>query len=411
MRLPNSEWLATPGLLKTLNLLCENGGEARVAGGAVRNALLGEPVADVDIATTLEPDDVTQVFETADFKVIPTGLDHGTVTAVVDGQPFEITTLRADIETDGRHAVVRFGTDWHEDALRRDFTINALYAGADGEIFDPLGGLDDIEARRVRFIGKAEDRIREDALRILRFFRFFAWYGRGAPDREGLKACVRLKDLLSGLSVERVWRELFKTLQAPDPSRAVLWMRQAGILAIVLPESQKWGIDALTRVVAAQDQLGWGHDPMLRLMAIVPPQVSVVEALGTRLKLSKSGQKQLVDWAESSTPSSDISETALAKMLYQGVARGIIDAMRLELARLREVGIGDDKALAAAAAMSRLLDFADSWQKPKFPVKGRDLIKLGAAPGEELGIHLKQLEQRWIDSGFTLDQNALLNLN
>ncbi len=356
------------------------------------------------------PATVTEVLEAADFKVIATGIDHGTVTAIIDGSPFEITTLRSDIETNGRHAVVHFGRDWKMDAMRRDFTINALYAGRDGTVFDPLDGLVDIKARKVRFIGEAEDRILEDFLRVLRFFRFFAWYGHGAPDREGLKACVRARDKLRLLSAERVWKELKKTLAAPDPARAILWMRQAGVLNIVLPESEKWGIDALPRVIAVQDQLGWSADPLLRLMAIVPPQGSLIEQLGERLKISKKERRRLEEWASCAAPLPDISETELAKTLYHSSQQAIIDATRLELARLRQAGVEDDETLKAAAAMAKLLDFAIGWKKPQFPVRGRDLIKLGMEPDARMGDRLKNMEKEWVNSGFGLQKNELLEL-
>lgn len=408
-RLPNADWLEARPLQHLLEILCERGEEARVNGGAVRNSLLGESVADVDISTTLLPQQVIERFDAAGFKTIPTGIDHGTVTVVIDGAPFEVTTLRSDIETDGRRAVVRFGRDWAEDALRRDFTINALYVDREGVVHDPLGGMEDIEARRVRFIGEAEDRIKEDHLRILRFFRFFAWYGHGAPDRDGLRACVRMRQTLTSLSAERVWKELKRTLSAPDPSRAILWMRQAGILSLVLVESEKWGIDALSRLVRTQQELNWGDDPMLRLMAIIPPNLAAVETLAGRLKLSNADGKRLADWASSTLPSSEISELALAKKLYGGSQQGIIDTMRLELARLREAGASDDEALMAAAAMGRLLDFALSWTRPKFPVKGRNLIARGIKPGREMGEQLKALEECWIESGFMLGKKKLLD--
>jgi tRNA nucleotidyltransferase/poly(A) polymerase len=407
-KLPNAEWLKARRLQLLFDLLCDGDGEARINGGAVRNSLLGEPVSDVDVSTNLLPDEVIARFSAAGLKTVPTGIEHGTVTAVIEGVPFEITTLRADIETNGRHAVVRFGSDWVDDARRRDFTINALYVDRNGVVYDPLDGMEDIKLRRVRFIGEAEDRIKEDHLRILRFFRFFAWYGRGAPHREGLKACVRMRQSLQALSVERVWKELKKLLSAPEPSRAVLWMRQTGILSIVLPESEKWGIDALPRIVRAQSELGWDADPLLRLMTMIPPDQGVAELLSARLKFSKAEQKRLFDWASSTAPSAQISDTGLSKLLYRGSKEGIVDAIRLELARLREAGRDDDKALLAAAAVNRLLDFSLSWQRPKFPVKGRDLIARGAIPGEEIGRRLEVLENRWIESGFVLGKEALL---
>ena len=217
---------------------------------------------------------------------MPTGIEHGTITVVAGGKPFEVTTLRADVETDGRRAKVSFGRDWK--AGRRAARLHhqrALCRG-DGTVVDLVGGLADIEARRLRFIGDAEARIREDYLRILRFFRFFAWYGEGRPDAEGLKACARLKEGLGQLSAERVWSELKKLLSAPDPSRALLWMRQAGVLTAVLPESEKWGIDAIHGLIKAEKDLGWAPDPLLRLEAIVPPDAARMKTLAERLRFS-----------------------------------------------------------------------------------------------------------------------------
>ena len=250
-------WFNDAALQRLLLLLNADGGEARVAGGAVRNALMGLAVADIDVATTLLPQDVVERAEAAGMKAVPTGIEHGTVTLVIDGTPFEVTTLRRDIETDGRHAKVSFGTDWQADAERRDLTINALYADASGAVVDLVGGLPDIESRTIRFIGDASQRIAEDHLRILRFFRFFAYYGSGRPDADGLRAAARAKDRLSTLSGERVWGETKKLLAAPDPSRALLWMRQAGVLTEILPESEKWGIDGIHPLVAAEAALGW----------------------------------------------------------------------------------------------------------------------------------------------------------
>ncbi len=406
--LSDAGWLNEPELQKLLSILNANGEEARVNGGAVRNSLLDEPVSDIDLSTTLEPQAVIKRLTSAEIKVVPTGIEHGTVTAVIDGKSFEITTLRSDIETNGRHAVVRFGRDWCEDARRRDFTINALYADADGRVFDPLGGLSDLEKKVVRFIGEPEDRINEDHLRILRFFRFFAWYGHGAPDREGLKACVRLKQSLDLLSAERVWKELRKMLTAPDPARAILWMRQAGVLSVVLPESEKWGIDGVPRLLQAENQLGWGVDPLLRLMAMIPQRSGSVEALGVRLKLSNKECKRLENWATSTAPMPNLGLAEFGKILYRGLQQGIIDATRIELARLREAGAHDDGALKDAARMDQLLTYAGNWQKPEFPVKGRDLIEKGVKPGIKLGKTLEEMENRWIESEFKLGKPELL---
>ncbi|PAP95380.1 MULTISPECIES: CCA tRNA nucleotidyltransferase [Mesorhizobium] len=403
-----ADWLGEKHLQRLLAALADGGEEARVAGGAVRNALIGQPVADVDIATTTVPDETIRRAEAAGFKAVPTGIEHGTITIVAGGKPFEVTTLRADIETDGRRAKVSFGRDWKADAERRDFTINALYAEADGTIVDLVGGVADIEARRLRFIGDPEARIREDYLRILRFFRFFAWYGDGRPDAEGLKACARLKEGLGQLSVERVWSELKKLLSAPDPSRALLWMRQASVLTSVLPETEKWGIDAIHALTRAEKDLGWTPDPLLRLEAIVPPDAARLKTLAERLRFSVSDAGRLRQWALTAPVEPKTTEAELAKRLYRGDHQGLVDRLRLSLASARGRAVEDNDALLEAGGFSRLLAFAGKWKKPDFPLKGADLTTLGASPGPKLGATLKNLENEWVESGFALDRGALL---
>ncbi|RWE59443.1 MAG: CCA tRNA nucleotidyltransferase [Mesorhizobium sp.] len=403
-----ADWLGEKHLQRLLAALADGGEEARVAGGAVRNALIGQPVADVDIATTTVPDETMRRAEAAGFKAVPTGIEHGTITIVAGGKPFEVTTLRADVETDGRRAKVSFGRDWKADAERRDFTINALYAEADGTIVDLVGGVADIEARRLRFIGDPEARIREDYLRILRFFRFFAWYGDGRPDAEGLKACARLKEGLGQLSVERVWSELKKLLSAPDPSRALLWMRQASVLTSVLPESEKWGIDAIQALTRAEKDLGWTPDPLPRLEAIVPPDAARLKTLAERLRFSVSDAGRLRQWALTAPVEPKTTEAELAKRLYRGDHQGLVDRLRLSLASARGRAVEDNDALLEAGGFSRLLAFAGKWKKPDFPLKGADLTTLGASPGPKLGATLKNLENEWVESGFALDRGALL---
>ncbi|TPK65310.1 CCA tRNA nucleotidyltransferase [Mesorhizobium sp. B2-4-19] len=404
-----ADWLADKHLQRLLATLAEGGEEARVAGGAVRNTLMGQPVADVDIATTCLPQEIIRRAETEGFKPVPTGIEHGTITVVAGGKPYEITTLRADVETDGRRAKVSFGRDWKLDAERRDFTINALYADADGSIVDLVGGIADIEARRLRFIGDAEARIREDYLRILRFFRFFAWYGEGRPDAEGLKACARLKEGLAQLSAERVWSELKKLLSAPDPSRALLWMRQAGVLTAALPESEKWGIDAIHGLTKAEKDLGWAADPMLRLEAIVPPDAARMKTLAERLRFSTAEADRLRHWALSTAVDPKTTEGELAKRLYRGDRQGVVDRLRLSLAGARVRAVEDNNALVEAGGFSRLLGFALKWEKPVFPLKGADLTALGATPGPKLGEILKNLETEWIEAGFAADRGTLLD--
>ena len=398
----NIEWLRAPHLQELLAVLNEGGEEARIAGGAVRNTLLGEPIGDVDVAITLVPDEAARRLRAAGFKVIPTGIGHGTVTAVKDGV-VEVTTLRTDVETDGRHAVVAFGRDWREDAERRDLTMNALYMEADGSIFDPLGCEADVHARRVVFVGDPARRIAEDHLRILRFFRFFAWYGRHRPDAAGLKACARAKAGIGSLSVERVWSEMRRLLAAPDPSRALLWMRQTGVLTAALPETERWGIDAVPGLAAAERAFGWEPDALLRLQAMLPPDPTVVRALAERLKLANAERDRLIEWTGAPRPDPRLSEAQLARAMYEITRRGTLDMLRLALAKAHAQGDLDE-----VAAFRRQLDFAEAWKRPEFPVQGRDLLERGAEPGPAVGERLKAMRERWVESGFSLGRDALL---
>lgn len=381
--------------------LATEGAPTRLVGGTVRNALLGEPVRDIDMATALTPEMVTQKAEAAGLKVIPTGIEHGTVTIVAHGKPVEVTTLRADVETDGRRATIRYTDDWSEDAGRRDFTMNALYCDPDGTLFDPLGGLDDLEKRQVRFIGDPEDRIREDYLRILRFFRFFAFYGHGRPDAAGLKACVRLKTGMKMLSAERIWSELKRMLEAPDPARAMLWMRTTEVLQLVLPES--WGIDAIHPLIKAEQAEGWLPDPILRLEAILPPRLERIEELGERLKLAKAETARLMAWATVDQVAADISDADLAKRLYRDGAQPLRDRFALALAK----ATGEEDEASAETLRTRIA-FVDNWKKPDFPLAGKDLLEMGFKPGPAMGEVLGALEEKWVESGFAMSREALL---
>jgi poly(A) polymerase len=400
-------WFQDTALGQVMALLNSDGGEARVAGGAVRNALMGLAVADVDIATTLRPEMVVERAKAAGIKAVPTGIEHGTVTLVVDGRGFEVTTLRRDVETNGRHAVVEFGTDWTADAERRDLTINALYADAKGEVIDLVEGLKDIETRTVRFIGDASQRIAEDHLRILRFFRFFAYYGSGRPDADGLRACARAKDMLSSLSAERVWTETKKLLGAGDPSRAMLWMRQAGVLTAILPETEKWGIDGIHALVAAERAIGWKPEPLLRLAAIVPPDVERLEALAKRLRLSNADALKLQQWAATPMPPDEVTDVGFARLLYRHDRLGMIFRLKLALASTRAVAEGDPVAMRKSARLSQLLSKAEKYQKPVFPLSGGDVIAAGVPAGKRVGEILKELEEFWISRNFLPERPEL----
>ncbi|GGE19290.1 cytidine(C)-cytidine(C)-adenosine (A)]-adding enzyme [Aureimonas endophytica] len=403
----DAEWLRDETLQRLLAALAERGEGARVVGGAVRNTLLGLPVTDIDIATTVLPEETSRRAEAAGFKPVPTGLAHGTITVVAAGRPFEVTTLRRDVETDGRHARVAFGRDWEADATRRDFTINALYCEADGRVVDLVGGIADLETRTLRFIGDAASRIEEDYLRILRFFRFFAWYGAGRPDAEGLRACARLKSGLAQLSAERVWAELRKLLGAADPSRALLWARQAGVLSMVLPESERWGIDTIHGLVGAEQVHGWAPDALLRLEAIVPPDGERLAELARRLKLANAERDRLLAFALAAPADPSETDQSLRARLYFGDRGGIRDRLRLAIATRH--GRSEAAAIGETARLNEQLRIADMFDPPAFPVSGEDLKAVGVQPGPVLGAALDRLKRLWAESGFVLSRDVLLS--
>ncbi|WP_022696961.1 CCA tRNA nucleotidyltransferase [Euryhalocaulis caribicus] len=396
-------WMTADSLRPVLQALeAARPGGSRFVGGCVRNAILGDPVDDVDIATQLEPDAVTKALESAGLKAVPTGLEHGTITAVSGGEAFEVTTLRKDVSTDGRRAVVAFTEDWDEDSRRRDFRINAIYANFDGQVYDPQNGLKDAENREIVFIGDADDRIREDYLRILRFFRFFAWYGSGRPDRDGLLACSRHKAQMETLSAERIWAELKKLLAAPDPGFALRWMWTVSVLETLT--GSKFGVDTASRLPALEQAQGWDIDPLLRFMALLPPRVERAETIVAKLKLSNAEKGRIMAWARlghglqrGEGLGDEISEADLNAALYRDGAQPFLDRAILAWADEPERDLGD--------FVSRL----KSWERPEFPVSGKDLIAQGYEPGEALGKELKSLENKWIESGFSLDRAALLD--
>lgn len=401
-------WFQEPQLTRVLDLLNRDGAETRVAGGAVRNSLMGLPVVDVDLATTLLPADVIARAEAEGIKAVPTGIEHGTVTLVSGGKVFETTTLRRDVETDGRHARVAFSNDWQEDANRRDLTINGLYADRQGRVIDLVGGLADIATGTVRFIGDASERIAEDYLRILRFFRFFALYGRFRPDADGLRASARAKDKLSTLSAERVWSELKKLLGAPDPGRALLWMRQSGVLAAVLPETEKWGIDAIPALVETGALLKWKPDPLLRLVAIVPMDRDRLKVMAERLRLSRAEAQFIDAFATAPEIAETVAGTALDRLLYVHGKQGIVTRLQLAVARARVDVEAKPEAIAKSTALQELLKRAVAFEKPQFPVSGSDLLKRGMQPGPDVGQRLAALERFWVEKNFHPTRDELL---
>lgn len=381
--LADQDWLASSATRAVMKALAQAGGPdcARFVGGCVRNAVLGAPVDDIDIATQLRPDQVVAALKAARLRAIPTGIEHGTVTALSEHQPYEITTLRRDVETDGRRATVAFTTDWAEDAARRDFRLNALYADADGVIHDPTGqGLADAEAGRIIFVGDARQRIREDYLRILRFFRFHAWYGRGAADAEALQACTDLAEGVQTLSAERVSRELLKLLKADDPRAAVRQMHQAGVLGRILGTAAN--LDLFDAMVPLSP------DPLMRLSALWPGRAEAVAERARALRLSNAERDRLVE-AVAAALSLPLEPRDARAILYQIGPQAFAD----RVLRARAAG-GDGEAAAAALAV------AQAWQRPRLPVGGRDLARLGLRPGPETGRILKAFEASWIADDF-----------
>ena len=349
---------------------------ARLVGGVVRDTLLGRAVADIDLASPLPPDAVIAVLRDAGIRVIPTGLDHGTVTAVVDGHGFEITTLRRDVETDGRHAVVAFTTDWRIDASRRDFTFNAMSMTRDGAVFDYFGGVGDLNAGIVRFVGDAGTRIAEDYLRILRFFRFFARYGRAEPDAPTLSALQTGVHGLHRLSAERVWSELVKILSAPDPRRAIALMATIGVISAVVPEGAEPG-----RVVRLIDA-GAPIDAILRMSALLTGDpVAVAE----RLKLSGPERDRLVALRNASVPEPEADDATLRRALADNEAELLMDRSWL-------VG-------GASAEWTSLRKRMASMPRPVFPLGGRDVVAAGQPPGPAVGTILHQVRGWWLKRG------------
>lgn len=384
-RFEEPAWLTSAATVAVLDALEAAGGQVRFVGGSVRNALMGQAVDDLDLATTLKPEATMAALKAAGLKVVPTGLAHGTVTAVSGGRPYEITTLRRDVETDGRKAVVAFTDDWAEDAARRDFRLNALYADRTGAVFDPTGqGVEDARSGRIVFVGEPETRIREDYLRILRFFRFFAWYGRGKPDAEGLAACAALAEGMDRLSAERVSKELLKLLAAPDPRRAVQAMADVGVLAQVLPEAMP--LDRFQAMVALSSDAG------LRLSALLPGDEAGLRAVAARLRLANGMRDRLIA-AGAAAVSLDMTDREARAMIYRDGAAPFRD--RVMRAWADSPGRGE--------AAGRLLGLAQEWVVPKLPVGGREIARLGIAPGPETGRVLKAFEDGWVADDFPAD--------
>ena len=386
-------WMTAPETLQVFAAL----GEARFVGGAVRNALLGAAVSDIDIAVPMPPSETLAHLTNHGIKVVATGLDHGTVTAIAGAHAFEITSLRRDVETDGRHAKVTFTDDWAEDAARRDFTINALYATLDGAIYDYATGMEDLIAGRVRFMGDPATRIAEDYLRVLRLFRFHAWYGKGDIDPDGLRAAAAAQDKLKTLSAERIAKELLRLLEAGSPEPVLRVMAATGILSQLLPGALQ--LQRLEHLAEIDADNMYPRDPVLRLAALLPDDSDNAHAVADALKLSNADRTRLEQALSSERIVAQLSAKEARRLLY-----------RIGVVRFRDkVMLAWAAALRAAPALSwrMLLSMADNWQRPRFPLSGLDVMQAGVPQGPDVGRLLAKVEDWWIGTDFAADEGAL----
>ncbi len=396
-RLEQAPWLKTGLAARVLKLLNADGEEARVVGGAVRNALLDLPIGDVDIATTALPEEVIRRAKAAGIKSVPTGIEHGTVTLVIDAHPFEVTTLREDTETFGRKAKVAFGRDWVRDAERRDFTINGLSVDAEGLVHDYVGGLEDIAARRVRFIGEPDKRIAEDYLRILRFFRIHAAYGAGEPDRGGYLACIDARAGLLNLSAERIRVEILKLMVAGGAAVAVNAMVEGGLLLPIFGGVAYTG--PFAAAISIERALGLAPDPVRRLGALAVAVTEDARRVATRLRLTNAETKALDSMGHRWWRLAGMDETRARRRLYRLGEERYRNRLILAWARSGDA--------ADAASWRELADLPARWTAPKFPLKAADFIARGMAQGAALGQALALAEDAWLAAEFPLDRPSL----
>jgi len=395
--LDDAPWLRSGPAARVLALLNGDGEEARVVGGAVRNALLGVAIGDVDIATTATPDEVIRRAKAAHIKSVPTGIEHGTVTLVVESKPYEVTTLREDVETFGRKAKVAFGRDWARDAARRDFTINGLSVDAEGVVHDHVGGLSDIAARRVRFIGDPDLRIAEDYLRILRFFRIHAAYGTGAPDRAGLLACIKGRAGLATLSAERMRMEVMKLMIAQGAADATVAMADGGLLLPIFGGVAYTG--PFAAMIAAEHALALGPSAIRRLGALAVAVTEDAKRLSVRLRLTNQETRTLDSMGHRWWRLAGMDEARARRRLYRLGAERYRDRLMLAWARSGDAPDG--------ALWRELATLPERWSAPKFPLKAADFVRRGIAEGPALGHVIALAEDAWLAADFPHQPAAL----
>ena len=395
-KLHSQAWMVAPETQKVMQALLENGGDARFVGGCVRNALANRRVVDIDIATPLLPEDVIERLKHHKIAYAPIGLKHGTVTAIVDGHPFEITTLRLDVQTFGRHAEVKFTDDWKTDASRRDFTMNAMFATVDGNIYDPFGGIKDLRNGTVRFVGYPEKRINEDVLRILRFFRFYAHFGRGEPDAAAIKACTAAAKQVTKLSAERIRQEALKLLESDNCAHTWRLMTECGVVTHFLPEATN--IDVLENLVKFEALHECPAFAIRRLAALLEVTDKGFKHVTKELKLSNDQSAQLTLMLHPEfNVSMQMDEVAVRKLVYK---YGNDTARSLLLLSAAQTGDKD--------SLRPLYHTATSFRVPVFPLRGDDVLKLGRKQGPDVGRTLKIIEDWWLSEDFKPDRSACL---
>lgn len=400
------DWMSEPDTARIFTTLKEAGHSVRFVGGCVRDTVAGRPVSDIDVATDAPPDRVLEVLGAAGIRAVPTGIEHGTITAIPETRPFEITTLRKDVETDGRHASVEFTNDWVEDASRRDFTFNAMSAEPNGKIYDYFDGLDDLKTGRVRFIGVALDRVAEDYLRVLRFFRFYAHYAKTEPDPESYAACRAAATHVETLSGERIWAELSRTLTAPAPGPVFQMMEDIGLLRLLLPVGRS--VKRMEALAALETMVSFEPDPIRRLTALLQPNRSEASQIATRLRLSREDTHRLDDLNASRRESgASMNELMLRRALYTLGRDQFRDLILLDWAD--QIAMNATEAAQSVQGWKDTWDTASSWEPPEFPLVGGDVLEMGVEEGPKVGEILDDIEEWWVEQAFRPDREACLD--
>lgn len=398
--------MSEPDTTRLFDVLRDGGHSVRFVGGCVRDTVIRRPVSDIDVATDAEPNRVLELLGEAMIRAVPTGIEHGTVTAVPSSRSFEITTLRRDVATDGRRAEVEFTKDWVEDASRRDFTFNALSADPDGKVYDYFGGLEDLKDGRVRFIGEALERVAEDYLRVLRYFRFYAHYAKTDPDPDSFAACRAAATHVETLSGERIWAELSRTLTAPKPGPVFQMMEDIGLLRLLLPVGRS--VKRMEALAALETMVSFEPDPIRRLIALIQPSRSEASQIAARLRLTREDTHRLDDLnASRGESSAGMAELSLRRALYALGRDQFRDLVLLDWAD--QIAMNATEAAQTVEGWKETWDTASSWEPPEFPLVGDDVLEMGVEEGPRVGELLEDIEEWWVEQAFRPDREACLD--